>query len=157
LGMAPSPNLFLSAIAQRTRTLRFGPLVYLLPLYHPLRLAEEIAMLDQMSGGRLEVGIGRGRSPIELMLYSRDAKDAQAVYEEGLPALKLAFSQDRIAFGGEHFPFKNVPVELRPKQQPHPPFWYGVGTPDSAEAVGADGFHAVTLAKPAAAAEIARR
>ena len=68
LGMAPSPSVFLSAVAQRTKALRFGPLVYLLPLYHPLRLAEEIAMLDHLSHGRLEVGIGRGRSPIELML-----------------------------------------------------------------------------------------
>src|SRR5258706_12364920 len=63
LGMAPSPSVFLAAVAQRTKTLRFGPLVYLLPLYHPIRLAEEIAMLDQMSHARLEFGIGRGRSP----------------------------------------------------------------------------------------------
>ena len=56
LGMAPSPNIFLSAVAQRTKKLRFGPLVYCLPLYHPIRLLEEICMLDQMSGGRLEMG-----------------------------------------------------------------------------------------------------
>src|ERR1700730_16662060 len=53
LGMAPSPSVYLAAIAQRTKTLRFGPLVYALPLYHPLRLIEEICMLDQLSGGRL--------------------------------------------------------------------------------------------------------
>ena len=64
LGMAPSPNVFLSGMAQRTRRLRFGPLVYCLPLYHPIRLLEEICMLDQMSNGRLEMGIGRGISPI---------------------------------------------------------------------------------------------
>jgi alkanesulfonate monooxygenase SsuD/methylene tetrahydromethanopterin reductase-like flavin-dependent oxidoreductase (luciferase family) len=57
LGMAPSPSVFLAAVAQRTRRLRFGPLVYALPLYHPLRLIEEICMLDQMSGGRLEIGL----------------------------------------------------------------------------------------------------
>ena len=62
LGMAPSPNVFLSAMAQRTKRLRFGPLVYCLPLYHPIRLLEEICMLDQMSGGRLEMGFGRGIS-----------------------------------------------------------------------------------------------
>ena len=60
LGMAPSPSVFLSAVAQRTRRLRFGPLVYAMPLHHPLRLIEEICMLDQMSGGRLEIGFGRG-------------------------------------------------------------------------------------------------
>src|SRR5262245_48599589 len=63
LGLAPSPGLFMAAVAQRTRRLRFGPLVYPLPLYHPLRLIEEICMLDQMSGGRLELGVGRGVSP----------------------------------------------------------------------------------------------
>ena len=81
LGMAPSPSLFLSSVAQRTKALRFGPLVYLLPLYHPIRLAEEIAMLDHLSHGRLEVGVGRGRSPIELMLFGQNIAEAQAVFD----------------------------------------------------------------------------
>ncbi|MDP3768763.1 MAG: LLM class flavin-dependent oxidoreductase, partial [Dehalococcoidia bacterium] len=58
LSTAPSPNLFLMAVAQRTRQLRFGPMVYLLPMYHPIRLIEEICILDQISGGRLELGVG---------------------------------------------------------------------------------------------------
>ena len=62
LGFAPSPGIFLSAVAQRTKRLRFGPMVYLLPFYHPIRLIEEICMLDQLSDGRLELGIGRGVS-----------------------------------------------------------------------------------------------
>lgn len=157
LGMAPSPSVFLSAVAQRTKALRFGPLVYLLPLYHPVRLAEEIAMLDQMSQGRLEVGIGRGRSPIELMLYGIEAAQAQAVFDEAFAIMQIAFSQDRINFAGRHFNFRDVPVELRPLQQPHPPLWYGIGAPESAEQFGEQGFHGVTLAKPAAAAEITRR
>src|SRR4030095_14254659 len=66
LGMAPSPGIFLAAVAQRTRRIRFGPLVYLLPLYTPFRLVEEIAMLDQMSGGGFARGGGRGRLPDEL-------------------------------------------------------------------------------------------
>jgi alkanesulfonate monooxygenase SsuD/methylene tetrahydromethanopterin reductase-like flavin-dependent oxidoreductase (luciferase family) len=157
LGMAPSPAVFLSAVARQTKRLRFGPLVYLLPLYHPLRLAEEIAMLDHLSHGRLEIGIGRGRSPIELMLYGQDVAEAQTVFEEVFAVMQVAFSGDRINFTGKHFSFHNVPVELRPLQQPHPPFWYGIGTPESAEQYGALGFNGVTLAKPAAAAEITRR
>ncbi len=157
LGMAPSPNLFLAAVAQHTTTLRFGPLVYLLPLYHPIRLAEEIAMLDQMSHGRLEVGVGRGRSPIELMLYDSDFAQGPAIFDEVLSILKQAFGSDRINFAGKHFNFADVPVELKPMQQPHPPLWYGVGSPESADDIAAKGFHAVTLAKPAAAAQIARR
>lgn len=157
LGMAPSPAVFLSSVAQRTKLLRFGPLVYLLPLYHPLRLAEEISMLDQLSHGRLEVGIGRGRSPIELTLYGQDPQDSQAIYDDTLAIIRLAFAQERLTFESKHFSYRNVPVELRPMQRPHPPFWYGVGTPDSAEQIGKLGFHAVTLAKPALAAEIASR
>lgn len=157
LGMAPSPSVLLAAIAQRTERLRFGPLVYLLPLYHPLRLAEEIAMLDHLSQGRLEVGIGRGRSPIEVMLYGQDFGVAQSVYEEALAVLDLAFTAERLTFRGKHFDFKNVPIELRPRQRPHPPFWYGVGTPESAEEYGLRGFNAVTLAKAEPAALLARR
>jgi alkanesulfonate monooxygenase SsuD/methylene tetrahydromethanopterin reductase-like flavin-dependent oxidoreductase (luciferase family) len=156
LGMAPSPSVFLSSIAQRTRTLRFGPLVYLLPLYHPIRLAEEIAMLDQLSHGRLDVGVGRGRSPIELMLYGSDYAKGQEIFEEALAVLQQAMRDDHINFSGAHYNFRNVPIELRPLQQPHPPFWYGVGSPDSADEIAAKGFNAVTLAKPALAAEIAR-
>lgn len=156
LGMAPSPSVFLSAIAQRTTRLRFGPMVYLLPLYHPIRLSEEIAMLDQLSHGRLEVGVGRGRSPIELMLYGADFKASQAIFDEALSVIQLAYTEERINFAGKHFNFSSVPVELRPMQQPHPPFWYGVGSPESAAEIAPKGFHAITLAKPAAAAEIAR-
>ena len=65
LGLAASPSVFLAAVAQRTQRLRFGPLVYTLPLHHPLRVVEEICMLDQISRGRFELGVGRGISPIE--------------------------------------------------------------------------------------------
>ena len=72
LGLAASPAVYLAAVAQRTKQLRFGPLVYTLPLYHPLRLVEEICMLDQMSRGRMQVGIGRGISPLETEAFGVD-------------------------------------------------------------------------------------
>jgi len=98
--------VFLASIAQRTRRLRFGPLVYLLPLYHPLRLAEEIAMLDHLSQearGR----IGRGVPPIELMLYGQNVDEAQSVYEETLAVIQLAFTQERLTHKGKHFDFRD--------------------------------------------------
>ena len=82
--MAPSPSVFLAAVAQRTKRLRFGPMIYALPLYHPLRMIEEICMLDQMSNGRLDVGFGRGASPIELDLFGVNPADARDIYEEAL-------------------------------------------------------------------------
>src|SRR5215212_6292647 len=84
LGMAPSPSVFLAAVAQRTQKLRFGPLVWAMPLHHPLRLIEEICMLDQLSGGRLELGFGRGSVPIELEYYGADPADAQETYTEAV-------------------------------------------------------------------------
>src|SRR5262247_3625688 len=87
LGMAPSPGLFLAAAAQRTRRIRLGPLVYLLPLYEPLRLIEEICMLDHLSGGRFELGVGRGVSPYELGAYGRDPSRSRAMFEEALAVI----------------------------------------------------------------------
>src|ERR1700691_236296 len=84
VGMAPSPSVYLAALAQRTRRLRFGPMVYLLPLYHPLRLIEEVCMLDQMSGGRFKLGVGRGVSPIEVGFYGVKPDDRVAIYRETL-------------------------------------------------------------------------
>src|ERR1700694_421736 len=84
LGMAPSPSVFLSAVAQRTQRLRFGPLVWAMPLHHPLRLIEEICMLDQLSRGRLEIGFGRGSSPRELVYYGQGPDNSQKIYSQAL-------------------------------------------------------------------------
>src|SRR5579864_7140205 len=100
LGMAPSPSVFLAAVAQRSKRLRFGPMVYALPLYHPLRLIEEICMLDQMSGGRLDIGFGRGASPIELGYFGQDAKEAQAIYAEGVELILKGMTEKTLSFAG---------------------------------------------------------
>src|ERR1700726_470420 len=96
LGMAPSPAVFLAAVAQRTKRLRFGPLVYILTLQSPLRAYEEICMLDQMSGGRLELGMGKGISPIELAYFGADPAQAQSIYQEASAIIMKAFSEKRL-------------------------------------------------------------
>ena len=103
LGMAPSPNVFLAALAQRTRRLRFGPMVFVLPLYHPLRLIEEICMLDQMSGGRLEIGFGRGASLIEIAIYGEDPDAAQEIYAEGLELILKGLTVETARFSRQAF------------------------------------------------------
>src|SRR5436190_13205892 len=95
LGMAPSPSVFLAAVAQRTKRLRFGPMVYVAPLYHPLRLLEEICMLDQMSGGRLEMGFGRGAAAAESRFFDVDPAQTEKLYEE-----TVAFILDGMLAGG---------------------------------------------------------
>src|ERR671929_13472 len=84
LGMAPSPSVFLSAIAQRTKRIRFGPLVLPLSVHHPLRVVEEICMLDHLSRGRLDLGFGRGSVPVEVAYYNVDADRREAMYRERL-------------------------------------------------------------------------
>jgi alkanesulfonate monooxygenase SsuD/methylene tetrahydromethanopterin reductase-like flavin-dependent oxidoreductase (luciferase family) len=157
LGMAASPSVFLASVARATRRLRFGPLVYVLPLYHPIRLAEEIAMLDQLARGRLEVGVGRGRAPAELEGFGVDPAESEALFEEAFSIVRQALEDGRVTFHGDHFNFDDVVLEVHPLQRPHPPFWYGIGTPESVDRCVQRGFNGVTLAKPAVAAEIARR
>src|SRR5437764_8169018 len=150
LGMAPSPSVFLSAVAQRTRRLRFGPLVYALPLYHPLRMIEEICMLDQLSRGRLEIGFGRGSSPSELVYYGVKPEQSHKMYGEALELVLKGLAERTLTFHGEFFHFENVPMELEPWQKPHPPVWYGVHAPDSAARAARNGFQVVGLDPPAA-------
>ena len=150
LGMAPSPSVFLAAAAQRTRRLRLGTLVYALPLHHPLRMIEEICMLDQLSGGRLELGFGRGSSPIELEYYGQDPETAQLVYEEALDIVLRGLSARSVDCAGQFFRFRDVPMVLEPMQRPHPPVWYGVHSPESAERAAQRGFN-IVCNEPAAA------
>jgi alkanesulfonate monooxygenase SsuD/methylene tetrahydromethanopterin reductase-like flavin-dependent oxidoreductase (luciferase family) len=145
LGMAASPSVFLAAVAQRTRRLRFGTLVYALPLYHPLRMIEEICMLDQMSGGRLEIGFGRGSSPPELVYYGQNPDEAQAIYAEALELIVKGLTEPALTFHGQYFNFDNVPMVLVPCQKPHPPVWYGVHAPDSAARAARRGLRVVAF------------
>src|SRR6201995_2883954 len=113
LSTTPSPSVWMAALSQRTRRLRLCPLVYLLPTYNPARLYEEICMLDHLSGGRFEFGIGRGASPHEL-----DAREG-------------GFPQGSVTTTGEFWSLNAYAVEMKPLQHPRPPMWYAVGSPDS--------------------------
>ncbi len=145
LGMAPSPNLFLAAMARETRTLRFGPMVYLLPLYHPVRLIEEVCMIDNLSNGRLDMGVGRGISPYEVGSYGVKASDTRAMFEEGLEVLLKGLTQDRLSHDGTWYHVPDMPLELHPVQKPVPQLWYGGGDERGAELAARYGMYFVTL------------
>src|SRR5262249_11013204 len=116
---------FLAAVSQRTTHLRFGPCVYVLPLHHPVRLIEEISMLDNLSGGRMGIGGGRGgvlggyfwgpEGGVEGN-YTRDPEKL-AVMREGV-------SHDELTYHGQFYDFDALPMRMRPKQTPYPPLWY---------------------------------
>jgi len=157
LGMAPSPSVFLSAIAQRTSRLRFGTFVYALPVHHPLRVLEEICMLDHLSGGRLEIGFGRGSVPFEISYYGQNAEERQAIYAERLELILKAFTARNLTWNGRYDQFENVPMEFAPLQKPHPPLWYGAHSPDSAERAARKGLNVVTNDMPDNARAIMER
>ena len=123
--LAPSQNVFLAAAAEHTKQLRLGPCTYVLPLHHPIRLIEEISMLDNLSGGRMDIGVGRG-GVLEAYFWGQDSdvETNYARYLETLHIIQEGLSHDELTYHGEFYDFEDLPMRLRPKQQPYPPFWY---------------------------------
>ena len=155
LGLAPSPGVYLSAVAQRTMRLRLAPLVYLLPFYHPLRLIEEICLIDQLSGGRYEIGVGRGIAPVEAAFYGIDRDEAAGRYAELLAIVTAGLRERELSFSGKYYSFDAVPLELAPLQVPFPRYWYGVHALESAQRAARAGFNVVTNEGPAQSAAVA--
>src|SRR6202051_3551313 len=100
-------------------------------LYHPLRAFEEICMLDQLSGGRLDLGIGRG-APVELSYFGVSAEETQERYSEAAEIVLKAMETNRLTHSGRYFSMYDVPITLSPIQKPHPPLWYGTTKPETA-------------------------
>jgi alkanesulfonate monooxygenase SsuD/methylene tetrahydromethanopterin reductase-like flavin-dependent oxidoreductase (luciferase family) len=136
LSTVPSPNLFLAAVAQRTRRLRLGPLSYILPLYDPLRLLEEICMLDQLSGGRVEFGLSRGSTGEHV---ENDPDKARSMFNEALEVLLTGLATGEVDHHGQHYTYDKVLTRLRPAQRPYPPLWYPTSNIDSIPWVAAHG------------------
>jgi alkanesulfonate monooxygenase SsuD/methylene tetrahydromethanopterin reductase-like flavin-dependent oxidoreductase (luciferase family) len=143
LSVCPSPNLFLAALSQRTSRMRIGALVNVLPIYDPLRLAEEIAVLDQLCAGRLDLGVGRGVSPYELGYFGVSDEDSRALFTETLDVVTTALTTGRMVHRGERLRDYDVELSVRPVQQPHPPLWYASSNTNSAEWAGWKGINFV--------------
>ena len=144
LGSAPSPNVFLAALSQRTSAIRLVPTVYLLPLYSPYRLAEEICMLDHLSRGRLEFGVGRGASPYEARPFAVDPGDARGMMDEGFEVLLAALRTGTVDHLGAHYTFEQAQLSVTPYQRPHPPVWYAAGSPESTTWSARNALHIVS-------------
>ncbi|MEO7127015.1 MAG: LLM class flavin-dependent oxidoreductase [Nakamurella sp.] len=143
LGLAPSPSVWVASVIQRTTTIRVGPLVYVLPLYTPLRLAEEISQLDQLSGGRLEVGVGRGASPYELGFYGVDVSTTFDTYVESLAAITSALATGRMTHDGPKLGKIDAPLVIPVAQHPYPPLWFASSNPQSAAWAGEQGMNLI--------------
>jgi alkanesulfonate monooxygenase SsuD/methylene tetrahydromethanopterin reductase-like flavin-dependent oxidoreductase (luciferase family) len=145
LNLVPVPGAYLGAVSRATKRMRLGPLVYLLPLYSPLRMIEEISMLDHLSHGRFEVGVGRGVSPFELKFHKVKHDDSRDIFADAFQCISAGLTTDSLSYKGKYFEYENVPIALRPLQQPHPPFWYASSSAVGATWAGEHGLHFVTL------------
>ena len=118
-----APEVFLGAASQRTKRIRLGHGIIQLPTNHPIRVAERVATLDLLSGGRVELGLGEGQGPIELHPFGRRVRDKRDVWEEAVRVLIPCFTQDVVEFHGRFFDFPARNVIPKPLQKPHPPLW----------------------------------
>ncbi len=126
VGRITAPSVYLTAVARATSRLRIGAMMWQLPFYHPLRLAQEVAMLDHLSRGRVEFGTGIGVHEHEFLRWGVDYYQRAALSEEVIELVKLAWTADEVTYQGKYFRFDEALPQPKPYQQPHPPIWAAV-------------------------------
>lgn len=140
-GYCASPALTLAAVAAVTKRIRLGTGVVVLPFNHPIRVAEDFAMLDLMSDGRVDFGVGRGYQPGEYKGFGVDQSRSRGIFNEFLEVILQAWTQERVNFKGVHFNLEDQPVRPKPLQKPHPPVWVAALSEATFSLVGKWGFN----------------
>ncbi len=144
LSIDGSPALMLAAAIQRTRRLRLGALTFCLPWYNPYRFYNEVCMLDQMSGGRLELGVGRGVSPIESSyFFMKSIDESRERYRETLDVFFAACGGKVLNHEGKHFSYRDLEIYIKPQQRPYPPLWFPSSDRNSIEFTAKHGYNTV--------------
>lgn len=138
-GACPSPAVLMGALAQRTRRIRLGIAVSVLPFHHPLGVAEEYAMVDRLSAGRLLLGVGSGYLKHEFAGYGIDPEEKRARFDEALPLVLRAMSGERITHRGRFWSIDGVRLNVTAVQRPHPPYWVALLRAEAVEHVGRQG------------------
>src|SRR5271170_1594499 len=152
-----STLMLLMALAMRTKTLRLGSAVMVLPWHNPVLLAEQATTLDLISGGRFDFGIGKGYRHSEFNGFQIPPEEAEARFEEAVEVMTRAFTtRERFSHRGRFWHFEDIVVEPPPAQKPHPPFWVAAGSEPSIRRAAARGFNLI-LDQYASAAQIAER
>jgi len=152
-----STLMLLTALAMRTKTLRLGSAVMVLPWHNPVLLAEQAATLDLVSGGRFDFGIGKGYRHSEFKGFQIAPEEAEARFDEAVEVITRAFlNRERFSHRGRFWHFKDIVVEPPPAQRPHPPFWVAAGSEPSIRRAAARGFNLI-LDQYASTAQIAER
>ena len=133
IGQCTSPAVYLSALAQQTKTIRFGAMIFQLPFYNPMRLAQDAATLDQLSRGRLEFGAGLGVLSHEFMRWNIPFEERRAMSEEALEVIEQAWTQETVSHEGKYWKFDEAIPVPKPYQKPKPPIWFACHSPTSFE------------------------
>jgi alkanesulfonate monooxygenase SsuD/methylene tetrahydromethanopterin reductase-like flavin-dependent oxidoreductase (luciferase family) len=141
LGRITSPNVFLTAVARATKNIRIGAMMWQLPFYHPIRLAQDVAMLDQLSRGRVEFGTGIGVHEHEFIRWGVDFYQRAAMAGEVLDIVKMAWTQDEVTFKGKYFNFDEALPQPKPFQKPYPPIWAAVHSDPALEFAAKNNYH----------------
>jgi alkanesulfonate monooxygenase SsuD/methylene tetrahydromethanopterin reductase-like flavin-dependent oxidoreductase (luciferase family) len=142
--VCPSIPVMGAYAAARTKNIRIGTGVTLAAFYHPLRLAEEIALLDILSGGRVNWGAGRGFDAREFRTFAVPMEESQVRFHEAVDIVLRAWTSDRLTYHGKFFSFDDVEVLPKPLQKPHPPVWMAAGSPEALQWAASAG-HSVLL------------
>jgi alkanesulfonate monooxygenase SsuD/methylene tetrahydromethanopterin reductase-like flavin-dependent oxidoreductase (luciferase family) len=139
-GLAVDPATLAAVAAARTRRVRIGLAAAILPFHHPLRLAEQFALVDVLSRGRLDMGVGRGNRPTEFRGYHVPQQESRARFEEAVDILMHAWTEECFSYNGRFFTIKDARVMPRPVQQPHPPMYQVCVSRDGIEAAARHGW-----------------
>jgi alkanesulfonate monooxygenase SsuD/methylene tetrahydromethanopterin reductase-like flavin-dependent oxidoreductase (luciferase family) len=138
--VCPSIHMMGVHVAARTKRLRIGTAVSLAALYHPLRLAEEVAFLDVLSGGRVNWGAGRGFDPTEFAAFGVPQAESAARFQEAVDIVLRAWTEERLTYEGKYYQFDGIEVLPKPHQRPHPPVWLAASSPDAIRRAAGAGF-----------------
>jgi alkanesulfonate monooxygenase SsuD/methylene tetrahydromethanopterin reductase-like flavin-dependent oxidoreductase (luciferase family) len=154
--VCPSVHMMGTLAAARTTRLRIGTGVSLAPFYHPLRLAEEVALLDVLSGGRVNWGAGRGFARVEFENFGVPPEESTSRFHEAVEIVLHAWTEERLSFAGTHYRFDDVEVLPKPMQRPHPPVWMAATSESAIEWAAGRGF-SILLDPHAAHRDIGRK
>ena len=154
--VCPSVHLMGMHVAGRTKRLRIGTAVTLASFYHPLRIAEEVALLDVLSGGRVNWGAGRGFDQTEFRAFGVPREDSYPRFRESVQVVLEAWRSERITWHGDFYDFDEIEVLPKPQQQPTPPFWVAAGSPEALDWAGRQGY-SILMDPHAAHAEIGEK
>lgn len=122
-GTIPAPQVFLSAVSQKTSKIRLGPAVVTIVFRNPINVAEEYSLLDILSNGRVELAVGSGYLKHEFEGFGVSMDKKREIFDEALEILLLAFKGEKFSYSGKYFNFNNVNINVKPIQKPHPPIW----------------------------------